>query len=148
MFLWNFPTADKFLERDIIVKVELNIGGLSWGSRDLKCQNKLGELSILLQKNHLVGNPLDLMCQVCRVFVCFSVMNQPIYFYRLIGCRRWKSARSITNGWMRNWLRIWSHREYRAIYFRWARPTKHVKGFQLKNSPLCYILLHVSACWN
>jgi hypothetical protein len=52
--------------------VELNIGGLSWGSRDLKCQNKLGELSILLQKNHLIGNPLDLMCQVCRVFACVN----------------------------------------------------------------------------
>lgn len=56
--------AGEFLERDMIVKVQLKVGAVHWGTRDLKCSSKLGELSLLLGKKQLIGNPLDLMCQV------------------------------------------------------------------------------------
>ena len=59
-----FDYEEKFLERGIIVRVQLKVNGVLWGSRDLKCQSKLGEISVLLTKAQLIGNPTDLMCQV------------------------------------------------------------------------------------
>ena len=58
------------------MKVHLKVNGVSWGSRDLKCQSKLGEIALLLTKNHLIDSPIDLMCQVCsfnhRIICVFS----------------------------------------------------------------------------
>lgn len=59
-----FLNQGTFLERGIIVKVQLKVGNASWGVRDLKCQSKLGEIAVLLSKNQLMGSPTDIMCQV------------------------------------------------------------------------------------
>ncbi|XP_057378339.1 uncharacterized protein LOC130700317 isoform X2 [Daphnia carinata] len=62
---FNMPRT--FLERGIIVKVELKVGNVSWGVRDLKCQSKLGEIAVLLSKHQLMESPTDIMCQALNI---------------------------------------------------------------------------------
>jgi hypothetical protein len=47
-----------------MIKIQLKVGNTSWGVRDLKCQNKLGEIAVLLSKCQLMGSPTEVMCQV------------------------------------------------------------------------------------
>ncbi|KZS05962.1 putative Phosphoinositide 3-kinase adapter protein 1 [Daphnia magna] len=66
-YVVNFNMPRTFLERGIIVKVQLKVGNASWGVRDLKCQSKLGEIAVLLSKNQLMGSPTDIMCQALNI---------------------------------------------------------------------------------
>ncbi|KAI9553615.1 hypothetical protein GHT06_021537 [Daphnia sinensis] len=66
-YVVNFNMPRTFLERGIIVKVQLKVGNVSWGVRDLKCQSKLGEIAVLLSKNQLMGSPTDIMCQALNI---------------------------------------------------------------------------------
>lgn len=64
IFFFMFFFQEKFLERGIMIKIQLKVGNTSWGVRDLKCQNKLGEIAVLLSKCQLMGSPTEVMCQV------------------------------------------------------------------------------------
>jgi hypothetical protein len=70
-----FRRQEKFLELDVVVKVQLKVGNHSWGVRDLKCQSKLGEIGVLLSKCQLMGSPAEVMCQVKQIFNIATVLN-------------------------------------------------------------------------
>ncbi|EFX77290.1 hypothetical protein DAPPUDRAFT_321563 [Daphnia pulex] len=66
-YVITFNVPKKFLELDVVVKVQLKVGNHSWGVRDLKCQSKLGEIGVLLSKCQLMGSPAEVMCQALKI---------------------------------------------------------------------------------
>lgn len=54
----------EFLDRGITIRVQLKVKDVPWGVVELKCQNKLAELSRLLDRTRSIGSPIDVMCKV------------------------------------------------------------------------------------